>query len=310
MKPNNGTQLTLLDNVELALREANTVLKAKDLMNKAAAIEMFARRAMNRDLELLAAEASFRVIRKLGGLLLESPKATGAKGLGPIAVKKNYRNQPPTLAALGITKQLSSEAQRLAKVKEQDFENYILEGKLVGERPSVSDLLKGRNPHAVHHSSKSDEHYTPKEIVALVKACFGGVIDLDPCCNPGPPNVTAKRHYRKQDDGLSMHWCGNTFANPPYGADVVHWVRKAIEEFQTGRTEAIILLLAARTDTAWFNALAGFPVCFLRGRLTFVGNKDAAPFPSAVFFLSEQAPDIFAATFDEVGTTYLRYSAE
>ncbi len=41
--------------------------------------------------------------------------------------------------------------------------------------------------------------------------------------------------------------------------------------------------------------------------LTFVGNVNPAPFPSALFWLSEQPLDVFAATLDELGTTYLRY---
>lgn len=50
--------------------------------------------------------------RRMGELLNETPRATGAKGVGPIAVTLRNRNDPPTLSELGITKRESAKSKR------------------------------------------------------------------------------------------------------------------------------------------------------------------------------------------------------
>ena len=51
---------------------------------------------------------------RMGELLAEMPKATGAKGIGPIAVAESNHNTPPTLADLGIEKTEAHRAQTIA----------------------------------------------------------------------------------------------------------------------------------------------------------------------------------------------------
>jgi len=136
----------------------------------------------------------------------------------------------------------------------------------------------------VHHSSESVEHYTPPEILEAVIACLGA-IDLDPCSNDGPPNVPAAKHYARTDDGLTQPWCGRVYMNPPYGREIDAWVAKLCEEHAHGGVEEAIALVPARTDTQWFARLRDFKCCFVSGRLTFIGNDDPAPFPSAIVYL-------------------------
>jgi hypothetical protein len=53
--------------------------------------------------------------RRLGELLAQTERNKGAKGVGPsIAVTPKDHNAPPTLADLGISKNESSKAQKLA----------------------------------------------------------------------------------------------------------------------------------------------------------------------------------------------------
>lgn len=143
------------------------------------------------------------------------------------------------------------------------------------------------NKMAVHHSSASAEHYTPPIIIDAVVACLG-TIDLDPCSDSGdPPNIPARTHYTA--DGLTKPWTGSVYMNPPYGEEIKDWVTKLCDEHERqdgGVTEAITLV-PARTDTKWFLRLRDYVCCFIEGRLTFVGNDDPAPFPSAVFYLGE-----------------------
>lgn len=157
---------------------------------------------------------------------------------------------------------------------------------------------------SVHFSSESDEHYTPDVIIEAIFKVFRE-IDLDPCSNPKPPyNITAKKRFTKDDDGLSQKWIAKTvFMNPPYGRVIGDWVDKLATEYELGNVSQAIALLPARTDTQWFKRLAGNHVCFIEGRLTFINNTAPAPFPSAVFYLGA-SPRLFIEVFSNLGTIY------
>jgi len=153
----------------------------------------------------------------------------------------------------------------------------------------------------VHYLSETPEHYTPQSIIDATLECFGGQIDLDPCSNDiGDPNVPAEHHYTADEDGLSYQWLGRVYMNPPYGREIKKWVDKLCSEHEAGRIDEAIALVPSRTDTKWFARLRDYPVCFVRGRLTFIGNEDPAPFPSAVFYLGNDI-DKFFYSFQHLG---------
>ena len=157
----------------------------------------------------------------------------------------------------------------------------------------------GKMPSAMT-TSESDEWYTPREIVDRVLAMWGGV-DLDPCSNSkDAPNVPARVHYTKADDGLSRPWHGRVYLNPPYGDAIGAWVDRLVMAYRTSEITEAIALLPARTDTAWFQPLYAYPLCFVRGRLRFVGAENSAPFPSAIAYLGNDL-DRFALAFGDMG---------
>jgi phage N-6-adenine-methyltransferase len=80
-------------------------------------------------------------------------------------------------------------------------------------------------------------------------------------------------------DGLAMSWENNrVWCNPPYGRQIKDWVKKAHQESVNAE---IVMLLPARTDTAWFHDYAiRHKVTFIRGRLKFGDGMASAPFPS------------------------------
>lgn len=74
------------------------------------------------------------------------------------------------------------------------------------------------------------------------------------------------------------------FCNPPYGRAIGEWVRKCSEEAKKPGT-LVVLLIPARTDTAYFHDYIyrkAREVRFLRGRLRFGGATNSAPFPSMI----------------------------
>ena len=151
----------------------------------------------------------------------------------------------------------------------------------------------------------SSEWYTPKYILERVLKVMGG-IDLDPCAEKHThegPNVPARWHITKAEDGLKYEWHGRVFANPPYGRCMREWAQKFIEEYKSGRMTEGILLAHARTDTVWYSYVSGVPVCFIRGRLRFSDSKNTAPFPSALFYVGPD-PVRFAQVFNDLGSVY------
>lgn len=115
-------------------------------------------------------------------------------------------------------------------------------------------------------SSIKMDYLTPKILYDNLDKLFH--FDFDPC----PVNPTF--------DGLNIEWGECNFVNPPYGNNILKWVKKAWNESQNNKT--IILLIPARTDTTYFHdyILKADVIMFIKRRLTFQGQKHTAPFPS------------------------------
>jgi phage N-6-adenine-methyltransferase len=133
-------------------------------------------------------------------------------------------------------------------------------------------------------SSKKQTWQTPASLLSEIKSFRE--IQLDPCTAVSNP-TGASTFFTEEDDGLSHSWnCGGlVYVNSPYGRELPIWVKKCVMEAALG-TE-IIMLLPARPDTRYWHA-GIFPtcdaLCFLRGRLKFVGASHPAPFPSALVY--------------------------
>jgi len=170
---------------------------------------------------------------------------------------------------------------------------------------------------AVHYSSATPEWYTPRPIIDRVVDFFDAIY-LDPCSNShDAPNVPAGAVYTESDDGLAQPWFGRVYVNPPYGDGIGRWTEKARNEYEASRNrldpdepelfsvESVIMLLPARVDTEWFRTLRDYAVCFLRGRLKFVGADSSAPFPSMMVYLGDEV-DRFARVMQPIGDVWMR----
>jgi ParB family transcriptional regulator, chromosome partitioning protein len=155
----------------------------------------------------------------------------------------------------------------------------------------------------VHFASESHEWYTPPEIIERVFHVFD-TIDLDPCSNDSEtPSVPATHHFTREDDGLSQSWFGNVYMNPPYGREIIDWVRHLCEGYEAGHITAGIALVPSRTDTEWFRLFKQYPRCFIWGRLKFSGQANSAPFPSMVVYVG-QDEQAFIDAFMDIGDIY------
>lgn len=91
-------------------------------------------------------------------------------------------------------------------------------------------------------------------------------------------------------DALKIDWNHNSrgrpiWLNPPYGRTIKDWMRKAHSVAQAGGT--VVCLVPARTDTAWWHdyCINAYEIRYIRGRLKFGGQKNSAPFPSAIVIM-------------------------
>lgn len=139
-------------------------------------------------------------------------------------------------------------------------------------------------------TSLDDTWTTPRDFFDKLNAEFNFGLDAaalqnstlvpDNWYGPDHPDPAAR-------DALRIDWNHNSrgrpiWLNPPYGRVIKDWMRKASEVASGGGT--VVCLVPARTDTAWWHdyCINAYEIRYIRGRLKFGGQKNSAPFPSAV----------------------------
>jgi len=170
-------------------------------------------------------------------------------------------------------------------------------------------------------SADAEHWHTPAWLLDAIREAFGQ-IDLDPCsCDGNPTGAIRFLTPESSPDGLASDWCelakgGLVFANPPYGGRnriMDRWAQKADLEARRGAN--VLLLVPARTDTAWWHCLppvrgmGGWIACFLQGRLKFTrppgsgkGRATAsAPFPSVLLYAGRRKLDQAMRLFERLG---------
>jgi phage N-6-adenine-methyltransferase len=113
---------------------------------------------------------------------------------------------------------------------------------------------------------RADDWETPPEVFGPLDREFGFTLDVA----ASAANAKCAAFLTTDDDGLVADWGANVcWCNPPYGAIIGRWVRKAWLASKYGAT--VVMLVPARTDTAWWHdyAIKG-DVRFLRGRVYFL----------------------------------------
>lgn len=128
-------------------------------------------------------------------------------------------------------------------------------------------------------SSKDHTWETPRKWFEYLDLEFG--FTLDPCCTQ--KTAKCKKFFTPEDNGLNQSWKEErVFMNPPYGREIINWMRKAYESARDDMA-LVVCLVPARVDTIWWHHYASkgevrFPI----GRLVFEGGKHNAPFPCAI----------------------------
>ncbi len=119
------TALVKYESACRALAECKAIDEVKEWVDKAAAMQAYSRMAKDKTLEIDAAEIRIRAERRLGQMLAGQKTETGFAKPGPKSVVTNDRIETPKLSDVGISKDLSSKAQKLAAVPEAEFEAEV-----------------------------------------------------------------------------------------------------------------------------------------------------------------------------------------
>ena len=149
----------------------------------------------------------------------------------------------------------------------------------------------------VYKSSEDDTWTTPGDFYRALDKEFNFGLDAAALASSAlcPLWYGPDHHDPSMRDAFMRSWQfdaqgENIFLNPPYGRTIKDWMRKADQEAQKG-AGAIVCLVPARTDTNWWHdSCIHHEVRFIRGRLKFGDQPNAAPFPSAVVVMRSSLP--------------------
>ena len=137
---------------------------------------------------------------------------------------------------------------------------------------------------------------TPAAVIECVLRL--GPIQLDPATNKHN-TLNAAKFYTETDDGLTKEWESMTFVNHPYGrSHNKSWSDKIRSEAKRG--VEVIALSPASVGAKWFQPYFDYTICFVSGRLQFVGAPTGADFDCAVIYLGERN-DEFRDAFKSLG---------
>jgi hypothetical protein len=108
-----GVALALYDAACASLAAARSVDEVKEIRDQSIAMMAYARQAKNRALEADAFEIRVRAERRLGEMIVAQREIVGMATGGTrtdLGFSKNPRSSPPTLADVGIDKNLAHRA--------------------------------------------------------------------------------------------------------------------------------------------------------------------------------------------------------
>jgi len=279
-----------------ALAAVHSVDEVKDIRDKAQAMAAYARQAKDTALVEWATEIKVRAERRAGELLRDMEMHPG----GNPNLSHDTTGSPPTLEALGISRDQSSRWQKLAAVSDERFEQAVAAAKEIAGEVTTAAMLRLNAPH-VSHNAGDNEWYTPAAIVEAVRLTMGG-IDCDPASSVLANRTVKATHFFTADTGgVEQKWGKRVFMNPPYAQPLVAQFCAALaEKYKSGEVVQACALVNNATETAWFQELltVASAVCFPLARVRFLdtAGKPGAPLQGqAILYLGERCSNFLAA---------------
>lgn len=172
------TGLVQYDNMIVAIANAERADEAKDIKDRAQALQVYFRQKNNYDAERQCARIRVRAQRRYGELT-EGKKATGTRGQLKGRDSGGPRMRPPdeqpkTLKEQGMTKRESAEASALASIPEEEFEAELAAHDAAGKVPTAGSILanvKGRQ--------ETRRQYETDPRIHALNALLDGLVHTD-----------------------------------------------------------------------------------------------------------------------------------
>jgi phage N-6-adenine-methyltransferase len=239
--------------------------------------------------------------------MIQRQKETGGMNTGgnPNLQPVINADRLPTLADIGISKNLSSRAQAIASIPHDEFEEVLATHR--EEVTAVSDrtmeALGRRAPVSLY--TGNNEWYTPSEYIESARIVMGS-IDTDPASSESANKIVkAATYYTKEDDGLKKAWTGNIWMNPPYSQpEIGMFCNALIAKYNFKEVSQAIVLVNNSADTTWFHNLANVSAafCLTKGRISFYNELlRSAPTNGQAFFYFGNDVSLFASEFSKHG---------
>jgi hypothetical protein len=298
------TQLIKYEAACHALAEAHAVDEVKDIRDKSIAMQCYGRQAKNKQIEIYGAEIRIRAERKLGEMIKNGQNSGAIETHGG---NRKSTSPLPSLNDMGISYDLSSHAQSLASIPEDEFEATLAEHREEQQAVTGRTMEKLAGRAHVTNNSGNNEWYTPSEYVEAARKVMGG-IDCDPASSEiANQTVNAKIFFTSKQDGLKQKWTGRVWMNPPYAQPLIHeFCTAARDKYLSGEIKEACVLVNNATDTAWFQILAHVcrSICFVKSRIRFLdlnGNPSGAPLQGQAIIYIGEKPKEFNKEFSSKG---------
>jgi hypothetical protein len=223
-----------------ALAACKAVDEVKNLLDKAEAMRLYGRMAKDKTLEMDAAEIRMRAERRLGQMLAEQKASvgfsTGARMAGKfpdgsVVVANDHRT---TLADAGISKDLSSRAQKMAAVPEAEFEAEVGEWRdrvqVEGERVSTRLQKAGARAQQEADHEAEDAGPSAEEDAYLAERAEKFASELHVLLDADEPLKLATEKWKQAQsmvDTLQLRIHGLRNENAELVRTVKYWRRQA-----------------------------------------------------------------------------------
>jgi phage N-6-adenine-methyltransferase len=252
-------------------------------------------------------------------LLCDNERMLGKELTGTVTKGGDKRWHPkseiPTLDSIGISKDRSHAAQRMAKVPAAKYECWLDGLRVEDEKgridvPTLDGLyhLYGNPP--ISQNTGQDEWYTPAKYLDSARKVMGS-IDLDPASSKDAnKTVQATFFYTSEDSGLQHGWSGNVWLNPPFSM-LLEFSEKLTNEVSEGVDVTQAVMLGPNySDSGWWQMCAEYAsaICHTNHRIRFVSPKTGevskdSPTNGHTFFYFGKRNKSFSAEFEQWGIT-------
>lgn len=133
-------ELVKYEQARMMLAEAASIDEAKDISDKSAAIQLYAKQHKNVDLENYAAEIKARAARRIGELSKALDKGHKVGQGSDVQLPSTGKLKAETLAAAGLSTSQANRFEAIAELPEEDFEGYIKEKKAQNKPVKITEV--------------------------------------------------------------------------------------------------------------------------------------------------------------------------